>query len=168
MKLIAVGVDRDSLNQALSCSLAYSHLALANYLIRQGAQLTWGNNDPLRYAVMNGEIAATQFCLAHGIEINAEDGLIIREAAISMPPDFIAWLIEHGADVNIKGCQALINAITYQRLENVRVLLEHGANPCLNKQQALREAQSRMVRGNQLTVDIKRLVSKAAKSYPVD
>ena len=164
--LMAAGLDDDSLNQALSCAVAYSHLHVAEYLMVEGAQLTWGNHDPLRCAVENGEIAATIFCLAHGININVQDGMVICIAAISMPPDFIHWLITKGADVNSNQGRALVAAIIYQRLENVRVLLNHGANPHLNQQLAIREATSRVARGNQLTVDINNLVAKAAKHFP--
>ncbi|TGE29881.1 ankyrin repeat domain-containing protein [Hymenobacter metallicola] len=163
--LVAAGLDQDSLNQALTCAVAYSHLELAEYLLEHAAQLSWGDDDPLRYAVENGEVAATKFCLARGIAVNVHNGMVLNRAAISMPPEFLTWLIEQGADVNRAQGQALVNAIIYQRLDNVRVLLEHGANPMLNDQQALREAKSRMAVGNQRTVDIQRVVSKAAKNF---
>jgi ankyrin repeat protein len=164
--LVAAGLDEDSLNQALSCAVAYSHLHLAEYLMTEGAQLAWGDYDPLHHALENGQIAATKFCLAHGIDINVQDGMIICLAASSMPPNFVAWLIKQGADVNSNQGQAIVNAIIYQRLDNVRVLLNHGANPNLNQQQAMREARSRVARGNKLTVTINRLVAEAAKCFP--
>lgn len=163
--LVAAGLDEDSLNQALSCAVAYSHLHLAEYLMAKGAQLAWGDYDPLRCAIENGEIVATKFCLAHGIDINVQNGMILCLAAISMPPDFIAWLVNQGADVNSNQGQPIVNAIIYQRLDNVRVLLNHGANPNLNQQQAVREAKSRVAQVNRLTVDIYRLVTKAAKCF---
>ena len=163
--LVQTGIDQESLNQAFSCAIAYSHLELAEYLLAQGAELTWGDNESLRCAVSNGEVGGTQFCLSRGIDVNVENGMVLGEAAISMPPKFLIWLLAQGAEVNIAEGQALVNAIAFQRLDNVRILLEHGANPLLNHQQAVREANSRVARGNPATIDIQQLVNKAAQLF---
>jgi ankyrin repeat protein len=163
--LVQTGLDQESLNQAFSCAIAYSHLELAEYLLVQGADLTWGDNESLRCAVSNGEVGGTQFCLSRGIDVNVENGMVLREAAMSMPHEFLIWLLERGADVNIAEGLALTNAIVFERLDNVQVLLAHGANPLLNHQQAVQEANSRVARGNPSTIDIQRLVNKAAQLF---
>jgi ankyrin repeat protein len=97
-------------------------------------------DEALTYASRNGQIAAMQFLLANGADINGDPyrGTALTWATFTRRADVMRWLLDHGANVNHRatfggpqhgqGITALHIAAQCDRLDIVKLLLARGAD----------------------------------------
>jgi ankyrin repeat protein len=140
IEIVREGVDQKVKDAGLSSAVAYSNLTIAEYLVNHGADIEWGEYDPLYWACHNGEFEGIKFVLDKGVDINVRNGLILTMGVVGLNAEALQWIIDRGADVNINEGKPLVNAIIYNKPLSVEVLLKNQAELT---QKAIAEAEDR-------------------------
>jgi ankyrin repeat protein len=154
--LLARGVDRKTLNQALlvaarseplvlgpNDAIDLHYAAIARLLLKKGAMLEARDVDgstPLIWAASRGETAVVKLLVEKGAQIEATSntgGTALIAAACNCPivdmPDTdnsVRLLLEHGANIEARdkqGGTALIHAASWGRTSILQILLDQGA-----------------------------------------
>ena len=98
------------IDEALSNALAYSQIETAQYLIDLGADLAWEGHHGVYYAVHNNRLSALKFAISQGVDINAENGMILNTAIVtainSKDLSMIQWILSSGADTTFLSDQS--------------------------------------------------------------
>lgn len=161
--LIAKGADvnaKGSRNQtALMWAVAQKHPDVVKVLLAHGANVharsaTWtdveavpphgylpynkaiphGNDTPLMFAALVGDLASAKLLVAAGANVNDADAWgvsVTTMAAHSRFEDLVEFLLEKGADPSAAeaGFSALHAGIMQRSTRIITALLEHGADP---------------------------------------
>ncbi len=93
------------LDHALEVAIAYSHTDIADFLIEKGADISANGHQGIYFAAFNGELDGVKYALTKGVDINAQNGLIlntaIETALNSQDLSFVEWVLSHGADASL-------------------------------------------------------------------
>lgn len=81
-----------------------TRLAIARWMIGNGADVHQGGDGPLGRAALRGErIPMMELLVEHGADVNAEwhgDFPIVWSPCETVDPEALRWLLDHGADPN--------------------------------------------------------------------
>ncbi|HLF26637.1 MAG TPA: ankyrin repeat domain-containing protein [Anaerolineae bacterium] len=116
----------------------FGHLAVAEYLVAQGAEVNRASQNKMRVMPLHSALATRQvdiarLLIAHGAEVNVaqQDGFTpLHEAAQNGQEDMVALLLEHGAHIDAKrddGETALSIAVAEGYTPIAELLRRHGA-----------------------------------------
>lgn len=90
------------LDIALASATAYSQIETAEYLLSLGADFSNYDYQGIYYAVHNNEFEGLKFAIAKGVDININNGMLLREsietATNSKNIDMVKWLLDNGAN----------------------------------------------------------------------
>ena len=99
-------------------------------------------DEALTYAARSGQVAAMDWLVAHGADVNAEpyNGTPLNWAVRQNQLAAVTWLLDHGADVNRPSAFGGVSWMTplqaagawEGRPEAARLLLERGADPAIS------------------------------------
>ena len=113
---------------ALGNAIAYSQIAVAEYLISIGADFSTDDYDGVYYVVHNNEIEGLKYAISKGVDININNGMLINCCIMtsinSKDNEMLKWLLENGANVELLtensiklvttyGSNELLNLITH-------------------------------------------------------
>ncbi len=91
------------LDTALENAIAYSRIDTADYLLTLGARFENHNYQGVYYAVHNNELEGLKYAISKGVDINLNEGQLLRTSIIttinSKDLTLIKWLLENGASV---------------------------------------------------------------------
>lgn len=93
-----------------------------------GADVHFGNDEPLRLAAEHGHLAVVTCLLAAGADLHAQRDYALRWAAEGGHLDVVACLLTAGADVHAEENLALVWAAESGHAPVVQLLREHGAD----------------------------------------
>ena len=148
-KLIIAGTSvnaaNDSWGTALNIALRRDFKEIADFLIKQGSDVTRISKSTFDLVVDRGSKELVELLLAHGVNVNVDLGhgrTALMIAASKSNKEMIELLIEHGADVNSAiseqyrvgwdyisvGTTVLMEVVKNGSLEITKLLLEHGAD----------------------------------------
>jgi len=141
-------------NEALRSALYYGHLDITKFLVENGADIhDIDDDEPLKWASMNGRLNIVQYLLECGVNPNVEalisasanghlnvveflveKGVNINNGVLGIAArnnhlNIVKFLVEKGADVNADNNEALIYASRKGYLDIVQFLVASGANP---------------------------------------
>lgn len=130
----SVNAANDSWGTALDIALRRDFKEIAEFLIKQGSDVTRISKSTFALVVDRGSKELVELLLAHGVNVNVvlrygRTALMI--AACKSNKEMIEFLIEHGADVNAVdeyGRSALTYAVNGGSKELVELLIAHGAD----------------------------------------
>jgi hypothetical protein len=98
--LLEHGADPRSENdQPLRFAAIEGHAAIAEKLIAAGADVQVKDNDPLRWAAAKGHADTVKILLAAGADVHAKDEDALRRAAAAGHTEVVKTLLEAGADI---------------------------------------------------------------------
>ncbi|KAJ3033009.1 Ankyrin repeat and SOCS box protein 3 [Rhizophlyctis rosea] len=128
-----------TLHGALWEASSSGHLPLVLYLLEEGADVHFEDDDCLRAAAEDGHAEVAKVLLDAGavVKANEEDESALSEAAKIGRDDIVRLLLGAGADVNVGEGNALYQAAAYGELEVVCTLLENGAEVDIGERTAL-------------------------------
>lgn len=116
-ELFTDGCTQTELNIALMNAIAYSQIAVAEYVLDMGAEWGYLEYESIYYAVHNNELEGLKFAIARGVDINVKRGLILNTCIyISVYHDnleMINWVLANGAQLK------------YLRTEPIKIINEH-------------------------------------------
>lgn len=141
----SVNAANDSWGTALDIALRRDFKEIADFLIKQGSDVTRISKRTFGLVVDHGSKELVELLLAHGVNVNVVLGYgrtALMIAACKSNKEMIEFLIEHGADVNIAiseqcrdswdyisvGTTVLMKVVENGSLEITKLLLEHGAD----------------------------------------
>ena len=90
----------NTLNDSLAVSMQLGALNAAKKYIADGADVQFDDNKPLHLAVKYNQIAAVDFLLEHGADLDACESLALRIAARNQLHRMTQHLIECGANTD--------------------------------------------------------------------
>jgi ankyrin repeat protein len=96
---------------ALENAIAYSQIKTAEYLLSLGADISSHNYNGAYYAAHNNELEGLKFAIGNGVDINADDGMLLNTAIMTATNtksiELIKWLFENGANPRLLTNQSL-------------------------------------------------------------
>ena len=102
---LQAGYEQKTIDKALGLAIAYAQLAVAEYLISLGADITYDKYDGVYYAVHNSQLEGLKFAIAKGVDINVQNGLLLNTAVMSATntgnTDILTWMLRNGADTQL-------------------------------------------------------------------
>ena len=130
--LIENGVDIHFNNeQPLRDAVLYGRTEVVKILLKYGADVNACNGEPLRTAACYGQTEIAKILLKYGADPNVCDGLPLRYAAYHGETEIAKILLKKGADINACNGEPLRNAARKGHTEIVKILLKYGADPKL-------------------------------------
>lgn len=91
------------LDTALENAIAYSRIDTADYLLTLGARFENYNYQGVYYAVHNNKLEGLKYAISKGVDINVNEGQLLRTSIIttinSKDLTLIKWLLDNGASV---------------------------------------------------------------------
>ncbi len=122
---------------ALHCLVIIGHLATAEFLLQNGADINakaTNGSTPLDLIVPIGHLATAKFLLQNGADINTRDingSTLLHVAANARQLEMAVLLIKYGADIHAKSINEntpLHYATMAGELKIVKLLIENGAD----------------------------------------
>ena len=127
---IAVGNDLyTEINEALCVAAENVHIMIMDYLLKNGANIHYNNELPLKKAIIAGHIESVDFLLDKGANVHADnDELILLSCRSGDYPDIMNSLILHGIDV-LKHYKILVDeCYKHNTLQSLTCLFKHNYN----------------------------------------
>jgi len=101
-EVLGLNYTQLEINIALENAIAYSQIKTAEYLLSLGADISSHNYNGAYYAAHNNEVEGLKFAIQHGVDINADNGMLLNTAIITSTNtesiDLIKWLFDNGAN----------------------------------------------------------------------
>lgn len=101
-KILEPEHTQEEIDIALTSALAYSHIAVAEYLLSLGADISYNNYNGVYYSVHNNEIEGLKFAIKQGVDVNINQGELLNTAVITAyntnESTILIYLLENGAD----------------------------------------------------------------------
>lgn len=157
----------------LTLSLSNGDKDIANYLIEQGADVSYSQDTAMSYAIQDQDWDMVKNLAKHGADLTVERGMAFSQAACSAP-DELPRLIQAAQEMNPSKQRhhdyldkALVSTIIDGNNQAAKALMDLGADPTKNNDNAFYNA----VRvGNQemikhLVIDRNMPISNDTKDY---
>lgn len=170
------GADVDTIkadHSPLTLALYHGEKDIANYLIDQGADVSYSQDTAMSYAIQDQDWDLVKNLAKHGADLTVERGMAFSQAACSAP-DELPGLIQAAQEMNPSKQRhhdyldkALISTIIQGNNQAAKALMDLGADPTKNNDNAFYNA----VRvGNQemikhLVIDRNIPISNDTKDY---
>jgi hypothetical protein len=101
-KLFESGHSQLEIDVALENAIAYSQIITAEYLLSLGAEISNYNYQGAYYAAHNNELEGVKFAVAHGVDINVNNGMLLNTSVVTAintkSIELVKWLLDNGAD----------------------------------------------------------------------
>ena len=110
------------------------------YLVKNGAEITMGDDQAVRWAAMKGYLEIVKYLHKNGADITAADNYTVRYASVNGHLDVVRYLHKNGADITARDNFAVQMAAKHGHLEIVKYLHENGADITAECSHALRLA----------------------------
>lgn len=157
----------------LTLALSLGERDIANYLINQGADVSYSQDTAMSYAIQDQDWDMVKNLAKHGADLTVERGMAFSQAACSAP-DELPRLIQAAQEMNPSKQRhhdylekALVSTIIDGNNQAAKALMDLGADPTKNNDNAFYNA----VRvGNQemikhLVIDRNMPISNETKDY---
>lgn len=130
----SVNAANDSWGTALDIALRRDFKEIAEFLIKQGSDVTRISKSTFDLVVDRGSKELVELLLAHGVNVNVDLGhgrTALMIAASKSNKEMLELLIKHGANINAadeSGYTALMVAAKHNKKEITKFLVERGAD----------------------------------------
>ena len=129
---------RTNYSHLMELAASHGHTSVMEVLLEKGFSVHGDMlGSPLLTAAAGGQLAAAEFLLAHGTDVNEQDQrrndgcAALHYAALHGKPTMVTTLLAHGANIELQnngGWTPLLHAAAGGNPEAVEVLLKNGAN----------------------------------------
>lgn len=126
--LLYHGADPSSALPLASCN---NLIDIAKYLLKNGADVHYDNDESLTNACFKGYFEIVKLLIEHGADIHIHNNRSLQWASMNGHLEVVKLLIENGADIHAKNNNALYYAYLYGHEEVAKLLIEYGANMCI-------------------------------------
>ncbi len=133
--LISKGADVNAEDEEKKTPLHYAaetgKMEVVQLLVEASADVNAGSWPPLCIAAENNHIAVSEYLIAHGADVNPDNGWTpLQQAPYSNSIEMVKLLIAKGADINAGEGEwtALHGAVSEGRRDIAELLIQKGAN----------------------------------------
>ena len=116
-------MNQKELNEKLIETVGNRNLPLMKYLVEQGANIHYNNDEALRWASNNGYLEVVKYLVEQGVDIHAADDYALSNAVYGGHLEVLKYLVEQGADIHARNDWALKNASAKGHIEVIKYFL---------------------------------------------
>ena len=110
-KLFETGYSQSEINTALDNAIAYSQIAMAEYLLSLSADFSNFGDNGVYYAAHNNELEGLKFAISKGVDINVDDGILLNTGIVTAmntkSVELVKWLLDNGANPKLLSKQSI-------------------------------------------------------------